>query len=386
MLTLLENANIFSPEACGTGFVLTGGGSILYVGAKRPEIDRDVLTESVDLQGAYLVPGFVDAHVHSTGGGGEGGFSTQVPAVPVSQFTRHGVTTVVGLLGCDDETRNMANLLARTRALCEEGLSAWCWTGGYHVPPVTLTGSVRSDIVHIDRVLGLGEIAISDHRSSQPSQDELARLASEVHVGGMLSGKAGVMHLHLGDGARGLEPVRQLLAGTELPPRMFHPTHVNRQKRLFEEACELANRGVTIDLTAVEPIHEDEWSAEDAWEQFMDQGCPPQRITVSSDGGGCIPQFDEHGGLQGMDVGSSETLPRWLAELQRRGHALELLLPAITSNVASLLKLKAKGRIATGMDADLLCLGADMAPLHVMARGRWMVRDGKVTRRGRFEG
>ena len=72
----------------------------------------------------------------------------------------------------------------------EEGLSAWCWTGGYHVPPTTLTASVRSDIVHIDCVIGLGELAISDHRSSQPGYDELARLASEVHVAGLLSRRA----------------------------------------------------------------------------------------------------------------------------------------------------------------------------------------------------
>lgn len=385
MLTLFENANIFAPESSGIGCVVAGGGSILYVGQKRPDIGKDLLAETLDLQGASLLPGLVDAHVHSTGGGGEGGFSTQVPAVPVSQFTRHGVTSVVGLLGCDDETRSMTNLLARTRALCEEGLSAWCWTGGYHVPPTTLTGSVRSDIVHIDRVIGLGEIAISDHRSSQPGMDELARLASEVHVGGMLSGKAGIMHLHLGDGSRGLEPVRQLLAGTELPPNMFHPTHVNRRKRLFEEACQLAAGGVTIDLTAVAPLHDDEWSAEDAWERYVDQGLPADRITVSSDGGGCIPQFDAHGGLESMEVGSSATLLQWLAALHQRGYALDAPLPAITSNVAALLKLPGKGRIAAGMDADLLCLDSAFSPLHVMAGGQWMVRDGALVRRGRFE-
>ena len=70
-------------------------------------------------------------------------------------------------------------------------------------PPVTFTGSVRDDIVFLDPVIGVGELALSDHRSSQPTQDELLRIASDAHVAGMISGKAGILHLHLGDGERG---------------------------------------------------------------------------------------------------------------------------------------------------------------------------------------
>ena len=86
--------------------------------------------------------------------------------------------------------------------LREEGLSAWCYTGGYHVPATTLTGSVRSDIVNLEPVIGVGEVAISDHRSSQPSVEEILRLASEAHVAGLMTGKAGIVHFHLGDGRR----------------------------------------------------------------------------------------------------------------------------------------------------------------------------------------
>jgi len=197
VLTLIKNADIFAPESIGIGYLLLGGGKILHVGHGNPDVDTSWFGETVDMGGAPVGPGLIDCHVHVTGGGGEDGFSTQAPPVPLTQFTRYGVTSVVGLLGTDDETRSTASLLARTRALREEGLSAWCWTGGYHVPPTTLTGSVRSDIVNIDCVIGLGELAVSDHRSSQPTFEELARLASEVHVAGLLSKKAGVIHLHL---------------------------------------------------------------------------------------------------------------------------------------------------------------------------------------------
>jgi len=386
MLTLIKNADIYTPEPIGIGQILLAGGKVLHVGEDLSELGLAACGDTIDLRGLPVAPGLVDCHVHVTGGGGEDGFSTQAPPVALSQFTRHGVTSVVGLLGTDDETRCTAGLLARTRALREEGLSAWCWTGGYHLPPTTLTGSVRSDIVNIDCVIGLGEVAISDHRSSQPTLEELARLASEVHVAGLLSRKAGVMHLHLGDGARGLTLVRQLLRETELPPHVFHPTHVNRRKELFEEACELSRENVVIDVTAF-PVAEGEnaWSAPDAWEQFHERACPADKLTISSDGGGCLPVFDENGVMQKMDFATSAGLPDTLRELLSRGHSLEAVLPSMTSNVASLLRLPGKGRIEVGCDADLVCLDETGDVRHVMAGGIWMVQDGSPLVKGAFE-
>ncbi len=386
MLTLIKNADIYSPESLGIGHLLLGGGKVLYVGRQLPAVDASLLADTVDLEGAPLIPGLIDCHVHVTGGGGEDGFSTQAPPVPLSQFTRHGVTSVVGLLGTDDETRSTANLLARVRALREEGLSAWCWTGGYHVPPTTLTGSVRRDIVNIDCIIGLGELAISDHRSSQPSFDELARLASEVHVAGLISRKAGVLHLHLGDGARGLELVRRLLDETELPPRVFHPTHVNRTKELFEEACALSRENVVVDVTAF-PVAEGEnaWSAADAWSRFHEQGCPAENLTISSDGGGCLPVFDQNGHMVKMDFASSAGLPETLRELVGRGYSLDQVLPSMTINVARLLRLENKGRIEAGADADFVCLGDALDVRHVMAGGQWMVQDQVPLVHGLFE-
>jgi beta-aspartyl-dipeptidase (metallo-type) len=384
--TLLRNASVFAPAPRGLCQLLIGGGRILWIGpadAPSPVIPD---LDSVDLQGLRLMPGLIDAHAHVTGGGGEGGFATRVPPVPLSTFTTAGVTSVVGVLGTDDLARSPGELLASVYALREEGLSAWAWCGGYHLPPVTLTGSVRGDVVYLEPVIGVGELAISDHRSSQPTFDEFLRVAADVHVGGLMTGKAGVLHLHLGNGPRGLALVRRALDETELPPRVFHPTHVNRRRALFEEAIGLARRGCSVDVTAF-PVDEDEdaWSAADAWERYATAGAPPERITISSDAGGCLPAFDHEGRMCRMDIGSSQALLQTVRALLARGHALDAVLPAFTSNIARLLRLPGKGAIAVGADADLLVLDAEGAVREVMARGVWHVREGRAVRTGLFE-
>ncbi|QNN78205.1 beta-aspartyl-peptidase [Pseudoxanthomonas mexicana] len=384
--TLIRNAEVYAPESLGRRDLLLGGGKVLWIGTDAPDLPAAFGAQVLDLSGRRLLPGLIDGHVHVTGGGGEAGFASRVPAPTLSRYTRSGVTTVVGLLGTDDVARGTRELLAHVNALREEGLSAWGYAGGYHLPPATLTGSVRADLVFIDCLIGVGELAISDHRSSQPTLDELLRIASEAHVAGLMTGKAGIVHLHLGDGSRGLDLVRRALDQSELPPRVFNPTHVNRRKALFEEAIALARRGCSIDITAF-PVDEgeDAWSAADALVRYLDSGAPRDRVTVSSDAGGCLPCFDAQGRVCSMDVGHSGALVDTLRELLTRGIALQDALPAFTSNVAGLLRLPGKGRIAVGADADLVALDADGAVTDVFAGGRPHLRDGAVLRRGTFE-
>ena len=384
--TLIRNAEVYAPESLGRRDLLLGGGKVLWIGTDAPDLPAAFGAQVLDLGGRRLLPGLIDGHVHVTGGGGEAGFASRVPAPTLSRYTRSGVTTVVGLLGTDDVARGTRELVAHVNALREEGLSAWGYAGGYHLPPATLTGSVRADLVFIDCLIGVGDLAISDHRSSQPTLNELLRIASEAHVAGLMTGKAGIVHLHLGDGSRGLDLVRRALDQSELPPRVFNPTHVNRRKALFEEAIALARRGCSIDITAF-PVDEgeDAWSAADALVRYLDSGAPRDRVTVSSDAGGCLPCFDAQGRVCSMDVGHSGALVDTLRELLARGIALQDALPAFTSNVAGLLRLPGKGRIAVGADADLVALDASGAVTDVFAGGRPHLRDGAVLRRGTFE-
>ncbi len=384
-LTLLRNAEVYAPARLGRRDLLLGGGVILALEERLADVHVPGC-EVVDLAGARVVPGFVDAHVHLTGGGGESGPASRVPRLSLSALVQAGVTTAIGVLGTDGTTRSVASLVAATLAVREEGLSAYCWTGSYEIPPITLTGSVRSDILFVDPVLGVGEVAISDHRSSQPTFDEIVRLAADCHVAGMMSGKAGVLHLHLGDGARGLSLVRRALDETELPPSTFYPTHVNRKTRLWAEAIELAHRGVPVDVTAF-PVEEgeDALAAPDAIAAYLTSGAPASLLTCSSDGGGCLPTFDAQGRLAAMDIGRPAAVAETLATLLARGHALEHVLPVFTRNVADVLRLPAKGRIAPGADADLVVLDDDGRPRHVVARGRFVLREGVAVVLGTFE-
>ena len=385
-MLLLRNAEVYAPDALGRLHLLLGGGKVLWMGEAEPALPAALGIETVDLDGARLIPGFIDGHVHVSGGGGEAGFATRVPAPLLSRYTSAGVTTVIGLLGTDDVARGTNELLSHVYALREQGLGAWAYCGGYHIPPTTLTGTVRGDIVFSDALIGVGEVAISDHRSSQPTLDEVLRLASEAHVAGLMSGKAGIVHLHLGDGTRGLELIRQALDTSELPPRVFQPTHVNRKKDLFEEALALAKRGCHVDITAF-PVEdgEDAWPAAEALLRYLDAGAPPERVSISSDAGGCLPCFDEHGRVCGMNVGHSGAMLDTLNELLARGLPLQRALPAFTRNVADLLRLPGKGRIAVGADADLVALDAAGKVHHAWLGGVAHVQAGAVVRRGMFE-
>lgn len=385
MLKLLTNARVFAPEDLGIRHVLIGGGRILAISDQKDQLSASGAAES-DLNGSTLIPGFIDGHAHVTGGGGESGFKTRVPPVPLGHFTTAGVTSVVGVLGTDDTTRDTRSLLAQTHALREEGIGAWCHTGGYHVPPVTLTGSVRDDIVFLDPVIGVGELAISDHRSSQPTLAELLRIASDAHVAGMISGKAGIVHLHLGDGDRGMDLVRRALNESELPARVFNPTHINRRRGLFDEAIELAKDGCTVDITAF-PVADDEdaWAADVALGRYLDSGAPANAITVSSDGGGCLPVFNVKGEMLHMDIGRPSSLIETLQALLAGGRLLESVLPAFTSNVADILRLNDRGRIRQDAVADVVVLDSGNNITGVMASGNWHLQNGEQTVFGQFE-
>ncbi len=334
------------------------------------------------------MPGFIDSHVHILGGGGEGGPATRAPEIALEDIVSSGITTVIGCLGTDGTTRHMQSLLAKARGLDTEGITTYIYSGSYQIPVVTITGSIRSDIILIDKVIGAGEIAISDHRSSQPTFAEIARLAAECRVGGMLGGKAGILHLHIGDGPRKLEILFKLIKETEIPPTQVIPTHVNRNPELLEEAIEFILQGGYIDLTAgfdPEAKDEDEISIGEAIKLCLKKQAALTRITVSSDSNGSLPVFDKKGNLVGLTIATERSLLENFRFLVRKKilspqDALKLF----STNPAKFYKLNRKGEVLAGKDADLIVCDKDFNLTDYFAMGQMMISDGKLLAKGTF--
>jgi beta-aspartyl-dipeptidase (metallo-type) len=308
----------------------------------------------------------------------------------LSDLTTAGVTTVIGCLGTDGTTRTMASLLAKARGLEAEGVTAYVYTGSYQVPVRTLTGSIQDDLILIDKVVGVGEIALSDHRSSQPTFDEVARVAADARVGGMLSGKAGVVNVHMGDGERMLSMVERIIRETEIPAKHFVPTHINRNARLLEAGAAYARqdggRGRFIDLTTSTGADDPDGSCGAGLARLLQAGVAIGSISFSSDGQGSLPRFNAAREYAGLGVGKVDTL---FAEVKRAvrdyGVPLEVALQVITATPAAYLRLPAKGRIRAGADADLVLLDQDLDIDAVLARGQVMLLDHQLTRLGTFE-
>ncbi len=386
MLTLLRHANVFTPESIGIKDVLLGGGRILSIADEVPDTFPGM--EIVDCTGKTLVPGLIDAHVHIAGAGGEGGPATRTPEMTLGSFIDAGVTTVIGMMGTDGITRHADAVLQKARALTDEGISVYMLTGSYQIPTPSLTGDVMKDIVYVPEVLGVGEVAISDHRSSAPLPHELVRLAKQVRVAGMIAGKPGVLCLHLGDAPGAFEPIFSAVKLDPVPLKHFLPTHCNRSRDVFEHAIEYARSGGWVDFTtSAYPFYPDEEvKPSRAFSEMLREGIPVTRMTFSSDAGGSLPDFDSEGRLRGLQVGVSRSI---LTELQdlvvQESHSLSIALMPVTRVPADLFGLKTKGRIETGADADLLVLDTSLEIVHLFSRGQMMVRDGKRMVFGRFE-
>ncbi|WFA09100.1 beta-aspartyl-peptidase [Tissierella sp. Yu-01] len=393
MITIIRNVSVYKPEYIGIKDVLLLGDKIAAIEDKIDiNLNNVIEVKEIDGTGKILTPGFIDCHVHILGGGGEGGFSTRTPEAILSGLTASGVTTVVGTLGTDGVARDMNALLAKARGLEEEGITTFIYTGSYRLPVKTLTGDLMKDIMAIDKIIGIGEIAISDHRSAQPSFEEFVKAVADTRVAGMLSGKAGIVNIHLGDGPRKLELLNRVVDETEIPITQFLPTHINRSQELFEEAVKYAKGGGFIDFTGSEDP--DFWEEQDGEVRFskglkrlLDEGVSLDSFTLTSDGQGSLPIFNEKKEFIGIGVGKSTCLIKGIKEcVFNEDIPLEIAIRAITCNPAKILKLKGKGKIKKDFDADLCLLDKDTLDIDtVIAKGKIMVENKEVIVYGTFD-
>ncbi len=387
-LILISQAEVYAPEYLGVKDILIAGNRITSLADK---IERGGLSkfdlQFVDARGKIALPGLIDAHVHIAGAGGEGGPSSRTPEMQLSQMLAGGITTVIGCLGTDGMTRSPESVLMKVKSLRAEGVSAWMYTGSYQVPTPTITGSIGRDLALIEEVIGVGEIALSDHRSSCPTTHELMRLAGEARVGGMLGGKAGIVNIHMGDAKDPFQPLHEVVSNSELKYKQFFPTHCNRNHYIFEDAKSYGKEGYLDITTSSYPFFSEfEVKPSSAIKELLNSGVPAGHITMTSDGNGSLPHFNEKGELVQLEMGQPKTIfSEMLDAVVQEKLPLEMAIRVVTSNVAEILKLKSKGRIRTGSDADILILDKNYAIQDVFAGGVQMVAGSRAILKGTYE-
>jgi len=392
-ILLIKNGDVYAPEHQGKKDILVINERIIY-------IDQNILTSTlngidknikiIDASKCIVIPGHIDQHVHINGAGGEGGPQYRTPPLQFSEFVKAGITSVVGVLGTDGFARSLKALLMKARALEQEGISTWIYTGAYEYPSPTITESILSDLILIDKVIGL-KIALSDHRASHPNLDEFRRATSETRTGGVLAGKAGLIHIHMGSERQGLSYLFDIIRNTEIPIEQFAPTHLNKKdEELFKQVVEFGKMGGYIDLTA--GVSEEEKSSHSikpgkAIKKLLKNGISIEKITISSDGNGSLPKFNEKKEFMGMSIASVLSLHKEFINMVKEDKfSIEEAIHVTSTNIAKHLKLDKKGEIRTGKDADIIALDKGTLKIkHVIARGKILMEDEKVVKFGTFE-
>ncbi|MDO4593829.1 MAG: beta-aspartyl-peptidase [Tissierellia bacterium] len=366
-MILIKNVQVFAPEYLGLKDILIAGGKIVEI-SENINIDVEYIIEA---NKKILVPGFIDNHVHVTGGGGEAGFFSKAPEIKASEILKNGITTVMGLLGTDGYTRNVENLVSKLYGLRESGLSAYGFTGSYSYPSITITGEVEKDILFIDPIIGC-KIALCDHRSSFITKQELTRLMSKVRVSSMLSNKAGALVIHMGDEPEGMKLIREITKEIKVSKSIFRPTHMNRNSMLSKESLSYVKEGGYVDYTA--KISKEDTPTSLILE-LLDRNYDTSKVTVSSDANGSYSTYDDNQNLIDIGVSSISSLyDEWIA-LENQLYDFSKSLIYFTSNVAKAYKLKNKGEIKKGNDADLLILNDNLEKEYVIANGKIFVEN-----------
>ena len=385
LITLLKNAEVYAPAYLGKKDVLVIADKVVRIEDEIIGYEGLPEVQVFDLAGKKLLPGYIDMHMHITGGGGEQGPASRVPEAMLSQITSCGITTVLGLLGTDGVTRSVENLVAKARALTEEGITAYCLTGAYGLPSPTITGSVEKDIMMVPPIIGT-KIAVSDHRSSNPKGEELIAIGSATRRGGMLANVAGLVTMHMCSGKGKLDPLFYALDNADIPAKNFLPTHMLRTHELMEEGAKLVRRGGYFDMTAGSTDEDLELGAEKIMEILSWEGMSTDHLTMSSDAFGSQPKFNDKGECIGLTYCSPKYLHLTIKSLVRRGLPLEEAIKLLTSTPAELLgKAGVKGCVAVGADADLLVLDEKLDIDTLFAKGKVAILDKQIVLKGRFE-
>jgi beta-aspartyl-dipeptidase (metallo-type) len=388
---MIEGGQVFAPDDLGVQSILTCHDKIVGVGDAASAMARGLGNiRRLDATGKFVVPGFIDGHLHFLGAGDYDAPLGRVPELHLSMVTRGGVTTAVGLLGLDMDSKNLHSLLVKANELERVGLTTYIYVGSFRIPSPYLTSSVRADLLLIEKVLGV-KVSVAEDCFPNLSLPDFARLAGEVRLAAGMSGKTAIIHAHVGRNQKRLQPIFDLLDAVNIPITQIIPTHVNRYRPdTLAHAFEFVKRGGTIDLSSnlskrtgsLTGMNPDE-----AVRHALESGLPLSQITLSSDANTSMPTLDDQDRAVGLHNAHPTILHREFVEIVRTNKlTLAQALPLITTNVARVLGIsRRKGSLAAGRDADIVLLNSDLAVDTVVALGRIHVQNGQSLIHGPWE-
>ena len=382
MFRLLRNGHVYSPKDLGVKDILLWEDRIIRIG-ENLRIPEGFDGEETDLSGRIVIPGLVDAHVHITGGGGEGGFTTRTGEITFEEIAEAGVTTLVGVLGTDGYARRVEDVLVKCMALREQGFDCYFLTGSYTLPITTMRGSVAEDIIFNEYCLGVGEVAHRDHRGSLLRYEEFTRLCADTRNGARLAGLKGVLNIHLGNYS---DPADFFIraCGEDITFRpLIVPTHVTRKSDVFESCLKFLEYGGQIDITAGSDGDADRNSvgSVEGLEIIYKKYGTLDRVSMTSDGNGSMPVWDALGNMIGMGKGSCRVLLKDLKKAAQRGVIPfgEVLRTMTTTPAASYGLKNSAGTIVENGTANFAVLDENLDLEKTVLNGRtvWQ-RDGKA--------
>ena len=378
--TLIKNIHLYTPDDMGMSDILVCGEKIAAIG--RDLAPTGITVNVIDGGGMTAMPGLIDQHVHIIGGGGQTGYFSLAPEVPLSKLIECGTTTVVGLLGTDGFVKTLPQLYAKTKALCQDGISAYMLTGYYGLPTPTLTGSIANDLIFIDKVIGC-KIALSDDRSSHPTRQELLRIIQQVRLGGFTGTKGGVMHVHLGALPSGISELLDIAQEFPSLTGYISPTHMGRTHDLFLQGIEFARLGGIIDISTGGTKYCEPYLSV---LEGLDAGISIDNMTFSSDGNAGVRRKNPETGEDTYRIAPlDKNLEQTIRLITDGGLTPDKAFRLITVNPARNMKLNGKGKVSVGADADLTLFDDAWNLQCVIARGHMMMRDGAIIKKGNFE-
>jgi beta-aspartyl-dipeptidase (metallo-type) len=161
-----------------------------------------------------------------------------------------------------------------------------------------------------------------------------------------------------------------------------------RNRELFEEGLAWVRAGGAIDVTAgpdPDPAADPDVTLEECVARFKKDGLPLGKIMASSDANGSMPVFDKAGKLLRLTIATERDFFRKFRDLVAKGLLpLEDAARLFSTNAAEFYKLRGKGRVAAGADADLILLDGDLALKGVFAKGKKLMDGGRLLVRGTF--